>query len=207
MRANDIFIFEDLQDKFERETFLNEMVFEGIAENTEDAMELLESRVDKVIKDYSRKYTAGEPPETMVFQDRANPKHYAILASGSGMHHRFDVINGKIVSEERFASFKELLQEKEVITLGTFSPVDTRSYLQKNWKKLLMWLLGGTATVLIGGPLLMAWLATWGPAIAFLGKLMAGTAAVVTGMNAAGWISRAIGNGEASNQRYNDSGR
>ena len=207
MRANDIFIFEDLQEKVERETFLNEMVFEGIAETKEDAMVLLESRVDKVIKDYSRRYTAGEPPETMVFQDRSNPKHHAILASGSNMFYRFDVINGKVVSEERFNSFKDLLQEKEMLTLGTFVAVDSRSYLQKNWKKLLMWLLGGTATVLIGGPLILAWIATFGSAVAFLGKVMVGSAAVMVGLRGGGWISNALSGGDASNQRYNDSGR
>lgn len=206
MRANDIFIFEDLQEKLERESFLNEMVFEGIAESKEDAVLLCESRIDKVIRDYSRRYTAGDPPEVMVFQDRANPKHHAVLAAGSNMFYRFDVVNGKIVSEERYRDFKELLAEKEVLTMGSFAPVDSRSYLQKNWKKLLMWIIGGTGAVLIGGPLIMAWLATFGAAIAFIGKFMVGAGLTVATLSGMGWISRQL-SGDASNQRYNDSGR
>lgn len=175
MRVNDIFVFENTDYSMiaEREVILGDIISEGFAETYEEAV-LFESRVSKAIKDYAARYSAGSPPEIMVFQDRANPKHVVVLGAGSGMFYRFDVVNDKVVSEERFRDFRELMEEKELLTRqGTFGPVDERSYLKKNWKKIVGWLAVGT---LVGGALLLAWATLIGPALAFLWNVTMGAA-------------------------------
>lgn len=201
MRVNDIFVFEktDYDIIAEREVLLDDVISEGFAESYEEAI-LFESNVNRVIKNYAARYSAGEPPEIMVFQDRANPKHIVVLGAGSGMFYRFDVVNDKVVSEERFQSFRDLMDEKEILTRqGTFGPVDERSYLKKNWKRIIGWIVGGT---LIGGALILAWVTVLGPAVAFLSKFLIGTGIVL----GAGWIASMLARKSTSDANYNMSG-
>lgn len=201
MRVNDIFVFEktDYDIIAEREVLLDEVISEGFAESYEEAI-LFESNINRVIKNYAARYSAGEPPEIMVFQDRTNPRHIVVLGAGSGMFYRFDVINDKVISEERFKNFRDLMDEKEILTRqGTFGPVDERSYLKKNWKTVVGWLVAGT---LIGGALILAWVMVIGPALAFLSNVLIGSAVVLGG----GWIAAMLNRKSASDVSWNMSG-
>ncbi len=203
MHVNELYDLKEIDESVEIESFFNEMIFEGIVESREEAQVLTESRVNKVIQDYVRRYGGSAPPEAMVFQDVRNPKHYAILAAGDGTFFRFDVVNDKVVNEERYRDFRELMDEREVLTNGTFRPVDTRTYLQKNWKRLLMWLIGGTAVALIGAPILFAWLMSIASAVSFVAKVAVGVAAVA----GTGWLMQRLSGNDGATDRWNASGR
>lgn len=198
MHVNELFTFEDHDTSQLIESFYNDLIFEGYVDSREEAVTLTESKINKTIQDYLKRYGGAKPPEAMAFQDATNPNHYVILAAGDNMYYRFDIVNNRVVNEERYRDFKELNEEKRVLTtVETFRPVDTRSYLTKNWKKLLMWMVGGAAGVFVGVPLLFAALAWLVPAVTLFIQATIGIAALA----GAGWLLTKLNKSAASSGR------
>lgn len=192
MLANDIFRFDEpLNETIE--TFAQGMIVEGYATNADEAQTILEEGISQVISRYASRYSGMNPPEIMAYQDPEDRQHVAVLASGDGMFFRFDIINGKVISEERYSSFKEMMDERDLLRSSRYFSIDHRSFLNKNWKKILMWMVGGAAGILLGGPLLLGVLTTIGTAALFIGKVAAG-AGMVFGT---GWIMSKLAKGEA----------
>ena len=187
MRADDLFTFE--------ESFLEEgmdpvslILSEGIAETEEEAEALLNESVASTISQYMSRYSGTEPPEVQAFRDPRSRSSVVVLASGSNMHFRFDILNGKVVSEERYANFRELVAERDVLLQTGHTEVDHRSFLKRNWKKILGSIVGGTIGILVGGPLIVAMLGLVAGALATLAKFAA-IAGVVVGT---GWLMNKI---------------
>lgn len=166
----------------------DELISEGVVSTREEATELLESNLSKTIRDYASRYSSKNPPEIMAYQDPEIRSHIVVLAAGDNMFFRFDVMNGRIVSEERYSSFKELMDERELLKASRYYAFDHKTWLQKNWKKIMMGLTVGS-TIFLGGPLIVAFLTGAGPFLAWASNVIVGIGA----LTAAGWVLKKIG--------------
>lgn len=182
---------DELFEKSAPQSIVDEILEEGLVETMEEAV-LMESRLASAIKSHAARYNSRRPPEITALQNPMNRNHVVVLAAGDNMFFRFDVMSGRVVSEERFTSFREMMEEQEVLLMERYYVIDHRSWLKRNWKKIALSVLGGGAAVTVGAPLIMAILAGITAALTWMTGLAATGGAIV----GAGWLARKIADNE-----------
>lgn len=132
---------------------------------------VLQENVKNIIKKEVSRYEGTQKPDIKAYTNPNDSKDSIFFVIEPNRFTMVQVYGNRIVEKKQLRSFGDVRQLADTLHAQGYSPIDTRTYIERNWKTWVRWITIGAVGIALA-PALAVTLTAFGSMIASLSKYL-----------------------------------